>query len=357
MAHDHLHPVLDNPAAVAGADAQHMLGAIGRFGDMLMDGWQAAGGIAGPLAAPAAVVVCGLGGSAIGGDLLAALLAPSSPVPVICVRDEALPAFVGPRTLVFACSYSGNTVETLAAYEAARQVSARIVVVTSGGRLASLARDSGEGLALVPSGMQPRAALPLLIAPMLRLAGDCGLTAIDEQQMRAAAGHLMDLAARWGPRTPAVDNPAKALAIGLQGAIPVVYASTPRLAPAARRWKTQLNENSKVLAAADVFPELLHNEIVGWESVRGGSPRLHVVVLREPGEGLQAGRRIEAARAHGLERAGGITEIWARGEAFLERILSLVIFGDLVSAYLAILAGIDPTPVEPIARIKAALRP
>lgn len=356
MAHDHLHPVLDNPAAIAGVDTQHMLGAIGRFGDMLMDGWQAAGGIAEPLGTPAAVVVCGLGGSAIGGDLLAALLAPSSPVPVICVRDEALPAFVGPRTLVFACSYSGDTAETLSAHAAARRAGARIVVVTSGGRLASLARESGDGLALVPPGMQPRAALPLLIAPMLRLAGGCGLTAIDEQQMRGSAGHLMDLAARWGPRTPAVDNPAKALAIGLQGTTPFVYASTPRLAPAARRWKTQLNENSKVLAAADVFPELLHNEIVGWESVRGGKPALHVVVLREPGEGLQAGRRIEAARTHGLGRAGSVTEVWARGDSFLERILSLVLYGDLVSAYLAILAGIDPTPVEPIVRIKTALR-
>jgi glucose/mannose-6-phosphate isomerase len=349
--------MLDDPAATAGVDAQHMLATIGRTGDMLVAGWQAAGGIAVPLEAPAAVVVCGLGGSAIGGDLLAALLAPSSPAPVICVRDDALPAFVGPRTLVLACSYSGDTAETLAAYEAARQAGARIVVVTSGGRLASLARDDGGGLALVPSGMQPRAALPLLIAPMLRVAGNCGLTAIDEHQIRAAAGHLTDLAARWGPGKPAVDNPAKALAIGLQGTIPIVYASTPRLAPAARRWKTQLNENSKVLAATDVFPELLHNEIVGWESVRGGEPALHVAVLREPGEDLQARRRIEAARAHGLARARAITDVWARGDAFLDRILSLVLFGDLVSAYLAILSGIDPTPVEPIARIKAALRP
>jgi glucose/mannose-6-phosphate isomerase len=345
---------LDDLDEIGRIDASGMLGVIARMGPMMAEGWRASADLPLPRA-PEAVVVCGLGGSAIGGDLLAALVAPSSRVPVLCVRDERLPAFVGPRTLLVACSYSGDTEETLAAYEAARRAGASTVAVTAGGRLAEQARAHGDGLVLVRSGLQPRAALPLLLMPMLRLATQCGLAAADERDVSEAQAMLDGLAAQWKPEVPAAENPAKALAQALYGVVPAVYAGSPRLEAVARRWKGQFNENSKVFAVANVFPELVHNEIVGWEGVRNGVPAIHVVILRDRDDGARSGARIDAARAVSFERARGSTEVWSQGSGVLTRLFSLILFGDMVSAYLAVLAGVDPTPVGPIASIKELL--
>jgi glucose/mannose-6-phosphate isomerase len=347
--------MLDDPREIGRIDASGMLDVIVRTGPMLAEGWRTGEGIALPPRPPENVVVSGLGGSAIGGDLLATLLAPSSGVPVVCVRDERLPAFVGPGTLLFACSYSGHTEETLAAYEAARGAGASIVAVTSGGRLAEAAAANGDRLAMVRAGFQPRAALPLLLMPMLRVTARCGLIAMDDRDVSEAHATLGGLASQWRPEVPAEDNPAKALAQALRGTVPAVYAGSPRLEAVARRWKGQFNENSKVFAVANVFPELVHNEIVGWEGVRDGNPPLHVIILRDHDDGVRSAARIEAARAVGFRRARGSTEIWTQGSRTLTRLLSLVLFGDLVSVYLAVLAGVDPTPVEPIARIKERL--
>jgi glucose/mannose-6-phosphate isomerase len=324
------------------------------LGSMVAEGWQA-GGLPGPSEVPHALVVCGLGGSAIAGDLLATLLAPSSPVPVLCVRDERLPAYVGARTLVVVCSYSGDTEETLAAYEAARRAGAWTVAVTSGGRLADLAHDHDGTLIRVRPGLQPRASLPLLLLPILRLAAACGLTPVGEREVRETAALLDGLAAQWGPGVPVVGNAAKSMARAIFGAVPVVYAASPRLEPVARRWKTQFNENAKTYAVANVFPELVHNEVVGWHSVRDGSPALHVVILRDRDDGARAALRVDAARDVSFGPARGMSEVWTQGASLLTRLFSLILFGDLVSAYLAVLRGVNPTPVEAIARIKERL--
>jgi glucose/mannose-6-phosphate isomerase len=347
--------ILDDPEQIRRVDAGDMLGAITGMGPMLTEGWEAGGGFT-PPRAPQAVAVCGLGGSAIGGDLLAALLERSSPAPVVTVRAEALPAFAGPGTLVFLCSYSGDTEETLAAHDAARRAGAMTVAVTSGGRLAALARAHRLPLALVRTGLQPRAALPLLLLSMLRVAAACGLTGTGERDVREAADVLAGLASRWGPQVPAAENPAKALAAVLCGVVPVVYASSPRLEAVARRWKTQFNENSKRFGVFNAFPELVHNEIVGWEALGAGWPPVHVVLLRDAHDTPRAVRRIEATREIIAGRARGLTDVWSQGSGLLARLFSLILFGDLVSVYLAVLGGVDPTPVEPIARIKARLR-
>ncbi|MDR7542854.1 MAG: bifunctional phosphoglucose/phosphomannose isomerase [Armatimonadota bacterium] len=347
--------VLDHPDQISRADASDMLGAIASMSRMLTEGWEAGGGLVLPRV-PQAVAVCGLGGSAIGGDLLAVLLEASSPAPVLTIRAEALPAFAGPQTLVFLCSYSGDTEETLAAYEEARRAGAMVVAVTSGGRLADLARAQRVPLALVRAGLQPRAALPLLLLPMLRVAASCGLTGAGEREVREAAGLLAGLVSRWGPHVSSAGNPAKALAAALHGVMPAVYASSPRLEPVARRWKTQFNENSKRFGVFNAFPELVHNEIVGWEAVKAGGPPIHVVLLRDAHDTPRAARRVEAASEIIAGRARGITEVWSQGSGLLARLFSLILFGDLVSVYLAVLEGADPTSVEPIARIKARLR-
>lgn len=349
--------ILDDPRELSRADPSDMLGTVLRLGPMVAEGWELASGVAVPAGRPDSVVVIGMGGSAIGGDLLRALLWPAAPVPVITVRDERLPGFVGTRTLVFLCSYSGNTEETLAAYNAVCAAGAPAVAITSGGRLAGRARRQGHPVIDVLPGLQPRAALPLLLMPMLRVASELGIDGSTEAEIRQTARLLIDLAHEWGPDVPAASNPAKRLARVLLDGRPAIYAASPFVEPVARRWKTQLNENAKVQASFDVFPELLHNEVVGWEQAGGTTPRPHVVLLRDAEESSRNALRVELAREIAFGPAPTITEVWAQGTSRLARLFSLILFGDLVSVYMAILSGVDPTPVEPITRIKTRLQP
>ncbi len=347
--------VLDDREEIARLDPGGMLDLVRRLGAMTADGWEAASDLALPLVSPRAVVVSGMGGSGIGGDILRALLAPIIAAPVITVRDYHLPAFVGRDALVFACSYSGNTEETLAAYQEAHATGAAVVAVTSGGALADLAAADGHPVVRVPPGLPPRAALPHLLMPMLRVTGRLGIGGVTDPEVREAAAVLGELAVRWGPEAPSSENPAKALAVALEGATPAIYASSPQFEPVAQRWKTQLNENSKVFACWGAFPELNHNETVGWEGVLGGHARLHAVILRDRDEGARNALRVEITRDLSLRKAGGVTDVCSQGNGLLARLLSLVLFGDLVSVYLAVLVGVDPTPVEIITEIKRRL--
>lgn len=347
--------VLDDRKEISRLDPGGMLALVQRLGAMTTDGWAAVSDLPLPTVSPSAVVVTGMGGSAIGGDILHALLAPIASVPVITVRDYRLPAFVGRDTLVFACSYSGDTEETLAAYRLAHAAGAAVVAVTSGGALADLAAVDGNPVVRVPVGLPPRAALPYLLMPLLRVTGRLGIGGVTDPEVHEAATVLGELAELWGPETPSGRNPAKALAVAMEGAVPVVYASSPQFEPVARRWKTQLNENSKAFACWGTFPELNHNEMVGWEGVLGGHPRLHAVLLRDRDEEARSALRVEITRDLPLRRACGITEVWSQGNSLLSRLLSLVLFGDLVSVYMALLVGVDPTPVEIITETKRRL--
>ena len=358
--------ILDDGREVARIDAGGMLAVIRRLGAMTLEGWRVAAELPLPwtvaaprpalagAARPAVVVTAGMGGSGIGGDLLRALLAPTSSVPVVSVRDSRLPAFVSRHALVFVCSYSGNTTETLAVYQAARDAGAAVVVVTSGGHLAERARAAGDPVVLVPAGLQPRAALAYLLMPMLRVTARLGLAGPAEADVTEAAALLDRLADQWGPAIPTAENPAKQLAARLQGLVPVVYASSPGTAPVAYRWKTQFNENAKVFAAWNVFPELSHNETVGWTGAPGAAGRF-VVILRDRDDEPLVAAQVEATRALALGRAHGVEEVSSQGQGRLARLLSLVLFGDLVSTYLAILSGVDPTPVEIITAVKRRL--
>lgn len=347
--------VLDDPVATARLDQGGMLALVGRMGPMLLDGWAAAAGIRPPLSRPAVVVAAGVGGSGIGGDVLRAVLAPLAPVPVVAVKDDRVPAFVGPHALVCVCSYSGNTAETLAMFDAARAAGAPIVAITSGGLLAERARAAGAPLVSVPRTLPPRAALPYTLGPMLRVVGAAGLPAPGEDEIREAAAVLDDLAGRRGPEIPVGANPAKQLAVRLGGGLPAVYAASDLALPAAMRWKTQCNENAKRPAVWGVFPDLAHNEIVGWGDEAAARGRF-VVILRDPEEGPLLAAQVAAARGLAFARAAGVEEVWSEGRGRLARLLSLIQLGDYVSAYLALLAGVDPTPVELIAALKTRMQ-
>lgn len=340
---------LDDVGALRRGDPAGMLDLVLRFGPMVPEGWDAAATVALPARAPRVLAVAGLGGSGIGGDLLEALLAPSSPVPVIVVRDTRLPACVDAGALVVACSYSGDTGETLAAFDDALGRGAAVVAITSGGALAARARGAGVPVVAVPPGLPPRAALPLLFLPMLRLASRLGCTPVADAEVREAAALLERLAGAWGPSAPADGNAAKQLAARLHDTLPVIYAATPALAPVAYRWKTQLNENAKLFAIWNRFPEASHNEVEAWP---GPPPGAAVVVLRDGEDGTRAACEVDAVRRLLAGRARWVEEVWTRGDGRLARVLSLVLLGDLVSVYAALLRGVDPTPVEAIAAVK-----
>jgi glucose/mannose-6-phosphate isomerase len=281
------------------------------------------------------LVVAGMGGSAIGGDLAAAI-APARPIRT--VRGYDIEPWVGPETLVLCASYSGDTEETLACFEAAGAAGATRAVVTTGGALGEAARAEGVPVMGVPSGFQPRAAVVYMTVAALAAAGALG------DEIEGAAPLLSRLAEEWGP-DGAHDSEAKALARSLQGSIPVV-AGAGRTVAAARRWKTQLNENASNPAFWSELPEADHNEICGYESP------LSLVLLDDPGLDERLRRRI-GITAGSVELKAQRVE--ARGETPFERVMSLVLLGDLVSVYMAVLAGVDPTPVPAIDRLKAEL--
>lgn len=294
---------------------------------------------------PKAVVALGLGGSGIGGDLLRSILADEAPFPVIGVKDYHVPSFLDKDALVLACSYSGATEETLTAYEQAASAGASCVVITSGGDLLTRARRHGHPAVVVPTGLPPRAALAYLFLPMLAVLHGVGAMRSFEEDVREAARLDAD---RFRAR-------AEGLAGRLVERIPVIYSATPFLEPVAQRWKDQLNENAKTFAVWNTFPELNHNETVGW-GVDGALARLiHVIILHDRAQPTRLSQRVAITKEIAFHRAGGLDEFTSEGEHKLTRLLSLILLGDLVSWNVAIKRDVDPTPVAVIDELKRRL--
>jgi glucose/mannose-6-phosphate isomerase len=301
---------------------------------------------------PAGLVVGGMGGSAIGGDIAIAALGDRATRPITVVRGYAIEPWTAPETLVLCSSYSGETEEVLACFEAAAAVGARRAVLTTGGRLAEMARSEGVPVIGVPGGMQPRAALLYVVVGTLECAALCGAAPSLRSEVDTATALLERLVEQWGPDGPE-DALPKRLAAELHGTVPVIHGAGPTVA-AARRWRTQLNENAKTAAFWSELPEAAHNEICGWERGRRIAP-LAAIFLEDPDQHPRVGRRIELM-AREAERVGApAIRVQARGDSRLERVLSHALLGDLVSVYIAALDGVDPTPVEAIDRLKSGL--
>lgn len=298
------------------------------------------------------VLVAGMGGSAIGGELLRVLAAPVAPLPVTVARGYRLPAWVGPQTLVIASSYSGNTEETLAMLGEAEARGAAIVGVATGGTLAERLGAAGHPLLTLPGGLMPRAALGYSLTALLTLAERLGLLHLGAASWDEAEALLATMSESLAV---ASDNRALTLARQLEGRLPFVYRSDGLAEAAGLRWINQLQENAKVLAFGNVFPELNHNEITGWEVPAPWHARCAIVVLRDRDDPPRTQRRIAVTRMLLEPRAGAWIEVESRGTSALARVLSLVYLGDWVSLYLAALRGVDPTPIVLIDRLKNAL--
>ncbi|MDI6874955.1 bifunctional phosphoglucose/phosphomannose isomerase [Candidatus Solincola sp.] len=294
----------------------------------------------------------GMGGSAIGGDILRALLEEATGLPIGVHRSYRLPALLGPDTLAVAASYSGNTEETLSAYDDAIYLGCRLLVLTSGGQLLEKARGYRHSCVVLPAGLQPRAALGYLFLPAAAVVERLGLMQGFIRVAYEAADYLEEKAAVWGRISSTGRNFAKQMALRLAGKIPVVYGTEGLLEVAAYRWKCQFNENSKVPAFHHVLPEMNHNEIVGWHRPDDFSRRVEVIFLLEEDAHPRVAKRVEITADILREKVGGVTVIRVGGRTRTEKLLGAIFLGDFVSVYLALLNGVDPTPVESIALLK-----
>lgn len=302
------------------------------------------------------VVVTGLGGSAIGGDLIRMISQARSVIPIVVNRDYTLPAFVDEKTLVIASSYSGNTEETLASYQEALKRKAKVLVITTGGELKKKALTDEVPVITVPGGMSPRAALGYSFFPLLVVLEEQGIVPRKHFKIEETIKLLKETRDHLYPEVPETDNPAKLLARKLFGKLPVIYGIAGITEVIAVRWKGQFNENSKHPAFFNVFPELNHNEIMGYEGDKDLLSKMEIVILRSPEENDRIKKRIDITRSLIEDVVSGITEIWPEGESSLERMLYHIVFGDYVSAYLAILNHKDPTEIDFINTLKERMK-
>lgn len=301
------------------------------------------------------VVVAGMGGSAIAGDLLRNYLIDLVDMPILVNRGYVLPRFVGSSTMVFASSYSGNTEETLAACHEALQRGSQIIAIASGGELAHLAAQEGFPLIRIPTGYPPRTALGYSFVAMLMSMSRLGFVGDQREALREAQELVRQKGVEYGPSVSLTENQAKQTALKLRGRFPVIYAWSYRLEAVAVRWRGQLAENSKQLSGHHLLPEMNHNEIEGWGAPEDLMKKMVVVLLRDGQDPEPIGKRMVITRELIAPSAAGIVEAWATGNSLLARLFSLVYLGDFVSFYLAVLNGVDPTPVRRIEELKRKL--
>jgi glucose/mannose-6-phosphate isomerase len=314
--------------------------------------WRVDSAVFAPMDAPGGLVVAGMGGSSIGGRLARAAIGPRARRSLTVVGGYTLPGWVGPDTLVLCASYSGATEETLACYDHAVELGAPRLVATTGGPLAERARRDGVPVIPLPGGFQPRAAVGYAFVAALEAAALSGVAPSLRGEIEAAAALAERLGAEWGLDGPE-DGLARRLARSLNNTVPVI-AGSELMSEVAYRWKTQINENAELPAFASALPELNHNEIVGWASARDLA-RFSAVFLEDPGQHPRNARRIELSARAAEAGAAVVERVSAIGDTRTERVISLVLLGDLVSLYLAVLRGIDPVSVHAIDTLKAAL--
>lgn len=301
------------------------------------------------------ILVTGLGGSAIGGDLLRVYCQERLGIPVLVNRDYGLPAFAGSSTLVFAVSYSGNTEETLSAYRLARERGCAVVVLTSGGKLQAMGAADGAPVIQIPPGLAPRAATGYLFLPMLAVLERLKVLSGVGQEVTELVQLLDTYANVYGLETPTDRNPAKQLALNLKDRIPVVWGASGTTEVAALRWKGQINENAKAPAYWNSFPELNHNEIVGFGQPVELLQKLWLIMLKDKGDHPRVEYRMEVTKRVVADKVAGVTEVVSAGDGLLARLYSLIYMGDWTSFYLALLYGIDPGPVRVIDYLKEEL--
>ena len=337
----------DALAEVRAADRDNQLDDVLALPDHLSDAlWRVESAKLDPFDAPGGLVVCGMGGSAIGGDLAAVAFGNRLSRPLTTERGYELPSCMLPDRAVLCSSYSGDTEETIASYEAAEALGAPRIVATTGGRLGEAARRDGVPVIGLPSGLQPRAAVGYLFTVAAEVAALVGAAPGIRTEIDSSAAHLREVSGE-------VVGRAAELAKAIDGSIPVIYGADLTV-PVAVRWKTQINENAKLPAFTGELPEADHNEIEGWGG-RDESVPLSAVFLEDRDQHPRVRQRIELTAKMIESGPTTVARLETEGESRTERLLWAVMLGDLLSLHLAAARGVDPSPTEALDRLKEEL--
>ncbi|MBU2636461.1 MAG: bifunctional phosphoglucose/phosphomannose isomerase [Bacteroidetes bacterium] len=300
------------------------------------------------------IVVSGLGGSAIGGDLIRTYLAAEIKIPFLVNRHYFLPEFVNGNSLVIISSYSGDTEETISAHKEAIKRGAQVLCITSGGETERLAKKNNQSLIKIPTGYPPRAALGYAFFPLLVILGNLGLIKDRSKDIEETIAFLKKKSKRYSDLNSQT-NEALSFAKTLSGKLPIVYSSADVFDSVNLRWRGQLCENSKILAFGHTLPEMNHNELVGWKVLIEQMADMMVIFLRDKGDYKRVQLRMKIMEGIVKEYASNVVNIYSEGNSLLTRMFSLIFLGDWISYYLAILNKVDPTPVKVIDYLKAEL--
>lgn len=304
-----------------------------------------------PYSGPKNVIIAGMGGSAIGGELVKDYTRATAKASLEISREYNLPDYADENSLVILASYSGDTEETLSTFVDAINRKCMIFCVSSGGNLLKYAQKLSLPHLKVKGGMQPRAALPHMLLPMLKCMEKLGMAPKLGKELAEGIELLEKVSIDNAPEKPANENFTKTLAVNLNGVIPVVYGFG-LYRGVALRFKQQFNENSKLPAKWEYFSELNHNETMGWESAKDLAKCFGVVFLRDKAEPVEINSRIEITKSLMQPTMLKMYDVWAQGEGNLAKMLSTILVGDFVSVYLAMLRNIDPTPVSTVTVMK-----
>ncbi len=301
------------------------------------------------------IVISGMGGSAISGDLLLGYAGEQLSLPVYINRDYSVPKYVNQHTLFIALSYSGDTEETLTATREALSRSAKVVVISSGGEMKTFCLQNNCPFVEIPTGYPPRQALGYLFIPLLKILETIGCIQVPQADYAESVALLKTMAERYHPDKSFGNNLANHIAQSIYHAIPICYAGAPYLYGVPIRWRNQFNENAKVLAFSNNFPELNHNEIMGYEGLYEVNKYFRVILLRDPDEHPRVQERIRITKRILKQQKILFGEVFAEGQSRLARLLSMVYTGDWASYYLALLNEKDPLAIDSINYLKQQL--
>lgn len=301
------------------------------------------------------IVITGMGGSAISGDLFLAYIYDELKVPTYTNRDYTVPAFVDKHTLFIASSYSGDTEETLEALKEAAERSAVIICITSGGLMEQFCEQGGHPCIKIPGNLPPRQALGYLFFSLVSLFQKPGFIAPRDADIEETRKLLYELADRYNPETSFGNNLANHIAQSIYHAIPIVYTGVPFLYPVPVRWRNQFNENAKSMSFSNVLPELNHNEIMGWEGLPEVNKHFRVILLRDRDEAPRSRKRIAITKEILKNKKILFGEVFAEGHSRLARLFSLIFLGDWASYYWAMLNEKDPISIDSIDILKRKL--
>ncbi|MFQ5883882.1 MAG: bifunctional phosphoglucose/phosphomannose isomerase [Thermoplasmata archaeon] len=340
--------MLDNLEKIHSVDKSNLLGVISSLPSQIEKSKTLVSGLDVPRRIPSNIVISGMGGSSVGGELVRDWLSNQITIPVLVNRTSGLPRFADRDTLAVIVSYSGNTNETLSCAQHALRKGCQIIGITSGGRLEKFCKSSDFPFVLLPPGMPPRGAIGYLFSSVAYVLQEMGLMRVEED-LQEAKSVLEEAQKGWTVNIHTKENTAKRVAKLMEKRTPIIYGHT-FYNGVARRWQTQINENAKTMAWSSELPEMDHNEIEAW-AVDSRGKKFLSIFLRDRHENSETRNQVEATMEI-LGKKSKTHEVWAQGKTVLSRMLHNMYLGDYVSFYLAVLKGIDPTPVRAIMEVK-----